>query len=378
MKKKKVLQLIDGLNVGGAEMLLIDLAHGLMQNDYEVIVGYSTPGPLEKKLRDMNLKLVNLPRFFRVDPILFIRICVLILREKPDIVHTHLFKSDLHGRIAAWLCRIPLIVSTVHNNDAWIRKFPFGQIYGWTTNLAHRIIAVSDEVRAFHIQYAHTDANKIIVIANGVDILRFANTELDPLRVRKELGIERSAPLLGVIGRLEPQKDHETFLKAALLVTSEIPMARFLIIGEGTLRNTLIEQARKTGLSNHVIFTGILQEIPAILSALDILVISSRWEGLPVTLLEALAAHCAVVATDVGGISDVVRSEESALLVPPEDPGSLAHACLRILRDDELARRLANAGFERVSSQFSIDAMILKTISLYQSLWDEYVTHSSS
>jgi len=374
--KKKVLQLIDGLNVGGAEMLFIDLIRGLTMNNYEVVVGYSTPGPLEKKLRDMNLRLVNLPHFFRVDPILFFRICLLILREKPDIVHTHLFKSDFHGRIAAWLCRTPLIISTIHNNNAWVRKFPLGRIYGWTAGLAHCIIAVSDKVREYHIQYTHTDARKIEVISNGVDISRFAGTDVDPCAIRKELCIDQTAPLIGVIGRLEPQKDHENFLKAASLIAKKMPAARFLVVGDGSLRDALIGQTSQMQLTDRVIFTEIRQDIPAILSALDVLVISSRWEGLPVTLLEALAARCVVVATQVGGISDVVRSEESALLVPAEDPASLAEACLRVLHDRDLAQRLAKAGFERVSSQFGIDAMIQKTIESYQTLWSKYVPSS--
>jgi glycosyltransferase involved in cell wall biosynthesis len=373
--KKKVLQIIDGLNVGGAEMLLIDLVRGLRNADYDVVVAYSTPGPLESRLRELDIPLFHLPRKFRVDPMLFLGIWKLIKKEKPDIVHTHLFKSDLHGRIAAWLSKVPLIISTVHNNDAWIRKFPLGQIYGWTARLAHLIIAVSEEVREYHIQYANTPADKIQVISNGVDISRFANPDLDPKKFRAELGIESSAPVLGIIGRLQPQKDHENFLNAAVLIANEFPSARFVIIGDGPLRDALIEKTKELNLSGNVIFTGIRHDIPLALAALDVMVISSRWEGLPVTLLEALAARRVVVATNVGGIADVVTSGESAMLVPAEDHMALAESCMRVLRDPQLAFALANAGFERVNSTFSMDAMMRKTVTLYQSLWDEYAAH---
>ncbi len=373
--KKKVLQIIDGLNVGGAETLLIDLARGLQNADYDVVVAYSTHGALESHLRELNIPLVHLPRNFRVDPFLLFRMWRLIQNEKPDIVHTHLFKSDLHGRIAAWLSKVPLIISTVHNNDAWIRKFPLGQIYGWTARLAHRIIAVSEEVREYHIKYANTPADKIQVISNGVDVSRFANPNLNPFAFRAEFGIDSSAPLIGIIGRLEPQKDHENFLKAAALIAKEIPNARFIIIGAGSLHDDLVKQTEALNLSARVVFAGIREDIPLALAALDLLVISSRWEGLPVTLLEALAARCAVVATNVGGIADVVTSNESALLVPPQNHIALAESCLRVLRDPQLAEKLSSAGFERVNSAFSMDAMMKKTIALYQTLWDEYAAH---
>ncbi len=370
--KKKVLQIIDGLNVGGAETLLIDLVRGLQNSDYEVMVAYSTPGILESRLRELNIPTVRLLRKFRVDPMLLFRMWRLIQDEKPDIVHTHLFKSDLHGRIAAWISNAPLIISTIHNNDAWIRKFPLGQIYGWTARLAHRVIAVSEEVREYHIQYASTPPGKIQVISNGVNISRFADPDLDPKKFRAELGVSLSAPLIGIIGRLEPQKDHENFLNAAVLIVKEFPNARFVIIGAGSLYNDLLEKKKKLNLSNHVIFTGIREDIPHALAAMDLLVISSRWEGLPVTLLEGLAARRAVVATHVGGIGDVVVSGDSALLVPPQDHVALAESCLRVLRDPQFASKLANAGFKRVHSAFSVDAMIEKTIALYQLLWGQY------
>jgi glycosyltransferase involved in cell wall biosynthesis len=376
--KCKVLQLIDGLNVGGAEVLLVDLACGIKAGGHDICVGYSTRGPLEKKLHELGVPCTRLPRLGRIDPILFLGMCRLILRERPDIVHTHLFKSDLHGRLAARLCGVPLVVSTAHNNDVWARKFPLGRLYGFTAKLTDKVIAVSDEVREYQIQHTGIDSEKICVIENGVDIRRFSNQEEAGRAFRAEFQISADTPLIGIIGRLKPQKDHDNFLNAAAQIKAKIPEARFLVVGDGPLRDELNLKAQALGLESSVIFCGLRHDIPAILSALNLLVISSKWEGLPVTLLEGMAARCPIVATAVGGVPNVVTDGESALLVPPEDSQSLASACFKILREAETARALVNAGFGRVQQQFSLDAMIQKTLNLYQELLEKYGAHPSA
>ena len=378
MKKKKILQLIDGLNIGGAEVLLVDLVRGSKDAGYDVSVGYSTYGPLERNLVVLGISCTRLPRLGRVDPILLLRMCQLILREKPDIVHTHLFKSDLHGRLAARLCGVPVVISTSHNNDVWARRFPLGIFYGFTAKLTDKVIAVSNEVREYQIQYTGISPHKIIVIDNGVNVQRFANQEHAGLSLRHEFQISAGTPLIGIIGRLQPQKDHENFLKAAVQIRSKLPDARFLVVGDGPLREELMAQAQTLGLGSSVIFCGIRQDIPAVLSAIDLLVISSKWEGLPVTLLEGMAARRPIVSTAVGGVPNVVADGQAALLVPPEDSLTLANACLKILQDPALAQSLAQAGYERVKNQFSLDAMIGKTLKLYEELLENYGAHKSS
>ncbi len=375
---KKILQLIDGLNIGGAEVLLVDLVRGIKEFGNEVSVGYSTPGPLEKKLYDLGVSYTRLPRLGRIDPVLFFGICKLILREKPDIVHTHLFKSDLHGRLAARLCGVPVVVSTSHNNDVWAKRFPLGLIYGMTAKLTDQVIAVSDEVREYQMQTTGISAEKIMVIENGVRVERFINQEKAGSALRKELQIAADAPLIGIIGRLQPQKDHHNFLKAAVHIKNKLPAARFLIVGDGPLRTELQTQAKNFGLESSTLFCGIRQDIPAVLAALNILVISSKWEGLPVTLLEGMAARCPIVSTAVGGVPNVVSHGESALLVPKEDPSALAAACLQFLQDPAFAQSMADAAFLCVKTQFSLDAMIEKTLSLYQKLMEKHDTHPNS
>ena len=370
MKSLRILQVIDGMNVGGAEVLLVDLVRRLREAGHRVQVAYSSPGPMAARLAEMNVPLTRLPRFARVDPILLLRLMRLMRREKPDIVHTHLFKSDLHGRLAARWTGAPVVISTAHNNDSWAKRTPLGWLYGRTARLADRIIAVSEEVREYQIKYTFVPPEKIVTIDNGVDLRRFEGQDAAGRAVRAELGIDPDAPLVGIIGRLTEQKDHATFLQAAAQIRVAGPEARFLIVGDGPLRAELVEQARALKLDEAVIFTGLRSDIPALMAALDVLVFSSRWEGLPVTLLEGMAAARPIVSTAVGGVPGVVGDGDSALLVPAGISSVLADAVVRVLRDPALARKLSAAARARVREKYSLDSMLNQTLALYEELWN--------
>ena len=366
-----ILQLIDGLNVGGAEILLCNLAEGLMRRGFRVSVGYSTPGPLAPDLTDLGLPLTRLPRLARIDPFLFGGMIRLMRKDPPQIVHTHLFKSDFHGRFAARIAGVPVVVSTLHSIDRWAQQWPLGTFYGWTARFADRIIAISEDVKNFHITNTFVDQSKFTVIENGVDIRRFAGQESAAKEIRKEFGFDDSAPLFGIIGRLTPPKDHETFLRAAALILKSLPEARFLVVGDGPLRADLESLVRELAIHASVIFTGLRRDIPNLLAALDVLVISSAWEGLPVNLLEGMASAKAVVATAVGSIPEVT-TQENAILVPPSDPDALAQACVRLASDPDLRRRMGQAGLERVTAHYSIDAMVDRTAALYADLLQKH------
>jgi glycosyltransferase involved in cell wall biosynthesis len=371
MTAAHALQLIDGLKIGGAEILLRELSVGLLRRGFRVSIGYSSSGPLVQELTALGLPLTRLPRLMRIDPILFCGMLSLIRRESPQIVHTHLFKSDFHGRLAARISGVPVVVSTLHSIDPWAQERSLGRLYGWTARFADRVIAVSEDVRRFHATHTGIPEEKLVTIENGVDIHRFAGLESVGRAVRKELGFDDAALVFGVVGRLTPPKDHSTFLKAAALILKKAPKARFLIVGDGPLRKDLEIQAQKTGLANAVIFTGLRKDVPALLAALDVLVFSSLWEGLPVALLEGMAAARPIVATTVGGIPEVVLPDKSALLVPPGDAHALAQACLRLASDSATRHSMGQAGLERVVARYGIDAMIDRTAALYAKLLQE-------
>ncbi len=366
MQPIRILQMIDGLNVGGAEILLRDLAYELQEAGYHVSVCYRTHGPVAHDITTMGIPLTRLRRLARVDPTLLFQMCQVIRRERPQVVHTHLIKSDFFGRLAARLCGVPVVVSTLHNCDAWAANPLLARTYMLSTLFADELIAVSDEVRTFAIEQMGISATKIHTIPNGVSMARFEQQSTAGQAVRRELGIADDAPTVGIIARLMPQKDHATFLAAAAQIHQAMPQARFLVVGDGRLRETLIAQATDLGLNQAVIFCGLRSDIPDVLDTLDLLVFSSRWEGLPVALLEGMAAARPVVATAVGGVPGVVIDGHTGLLVPPGDPGSLAQACIRLLHNPDERIRMGQAGRLRVETEYSMHAMLQQTIEVYE------------
>ena len=186
--------------------------------------------------------------------------------------------------------------------------------------------------------------------------------------MRAELGIESDAIVYGTVGRLKPQKDHGTFLQAAKDILGRNPSARFLIVGDGPLRSELETQAQQLDLFPAMIFTGVRTDIPAVLSALDVFVLSSRWEGLPNAVLEAMASARPVVATAVDGVQGVVTFGENGLLVSPGDSTALAAACQKLASDPDMRDRLGQAGYGYVVEHHSLDVMIDKYATCYADL----------
>ena len=372
MSKIHILYLIDGMNIGGAEMLLRDVSTELAHRGYRISVGYSTPGPMENEFTRLAIPITRLPRLAALDPYLFMNILRLIRRDPPDILHTHLVKSDIHGRLAGRLAKVPVIISTLHNSDPWAQRWPIGTLYGLSSRLADKLVAVSAEVRDYHIAYSGIDPQKIQVIQNGVNIQRFQDRKKTGSAVRAEFKVDAGMVVYGIVGRFVPQKDHATFLRAAAKIHQQMPNARFLIIGDGPLRIELQTTAQQLGLSEVVNFTGFREDMPAVLAALDVMVFTSLWEGLPVTLLEGMASALPVIATAVDGINSVVLPEDSAYLIANGDFSSLAAKAITLGQNPELRQKMGKAGYERVLDQFSLEKMVNQTESLYSEMLQKH------
>jgi len=370
-KPVRVMQIIDSMNFGGAEVLLRDLIRGLIARGYRVSARYNTPGPLAEDIRNMGVPVKRLLRRGRIDPFLLWQMRQEIYCEHPDVVHTHLFKSDIHGRLAARLAGVPVVVSTVHNCSKWAENPIMGKTYGLTVRFADEIIAVSEEVRQHAIRYFGVKPEKVQMIPNAIPLERFVEARALGSVIREEFGIPTDAPLIGIVGRLTEQKDHVNFLKAAAKIAEKVPLTRFLIAGDGPLRPALVNLAASLGLNDTVIFTGVRKDIIAIYGALDVLVISSKWEGMPVALLEGMAVGLPVVSTKVGGVPEVLEHEHTGLLVPPSDSNALAEACLSLIENPTLRTQMATAATKKVRSSYGMDAMIDATARLYDELLEK-------
>jgi glycosyltransferase involved in cell wall biosynthesis len=295
------------------------------------------------------------------------RLASFMRRIRPDVVNPHLFRSTAVAAPIARAVGIRGVVETYHGREAW-RHGPLRGTFvadRLVARLVTRVIAVSRGAADFLVRGKGYPADKIVVIPNGRDLERFVpGAHRDA--VRKELGIDRGARVVGVVGRLETQKGHVFILDAWPEVTRAHPDARLLLVGEGSLRESLMAQARRLGVAESVIFTGFRADVPRILDAIDVMALPSLHEGMPLTVIEAAAAGRPVVATAVDGTPEVVRDGQTGHLVPAADPPALARALRALLADPPGAARMGEEARRWARERFDIRAHVEATARVYR------------
>ncbi len=372
-EKNKILYIINNLVIGGAEKLLFSVIDKLDKDKYEIMVcclyNYN---PLKSEFEKKGVTVKSLEMKNNRDIFGFFRLIKLLKQKRVDIVHTHLFYANIYGRIAAKIVGIPIIISTEHNNPPWRSKQRLKSrirllIDRITANFCDRIIAVSRCVKDYLIQWNKVDPNKVVVVHNGIDINKYLIAD------KKEKKLSNDS-VVGCIGRLETQKGHVFFMKAAARILEEIKNARFILVGDGSLRRHLEELAQDLNISKRVSFLGFRDDIPQLLSIMDVFVLPSLWEGFGIVLLEAMAMGKVVVATNIGGISEIVVDKTTGYLCPPMDSETLANTVIDLLRDPAKMRTVGMLGRERVKKHFTLDQMAQKTERIYDNLVLEKLT----
>lgn len=340
-------------NEGEGSMLSYALEHGVQPVNIPEIVGDAS-----LKLRDLSalFKLYKLFRQFR-----------------PHIVHTHTAKAGFLGRVAARLAGVPYVVHTYHGHILYGYYGPLKNLLlrwletfcGW---LSTAIIAISVQVKDDLVRYSVAPSQKIRIIPLGLELEAFLNCEKHRGKFRDELKLDGNTPLVGIVGRIFPIKNHRLFLEAAAKVQQIVPETRFVIVGDGVLRAEMESYAQELRLASNVIFTGWRRDLTRIYADLNVLVISSDNEGTPVSAIEAMASGCTVVATRVGGLPDIIVNGESGLLVPPKDADSLAKAILSVIQNPTEAKRLASQARETARNCFAKERLITDIENFYQQL----------
>jgi glycosyltransferase involved in cell wall biosynthesis len=294
---------------------------------------------------------------------------------KPHIVHTHRYKEDCLGGLAAWCAHVPVIVHTVHGIhealSGWdnikyrVYSLLARQVTRW---FASGLIGVSFEVSA--MLKKHFPRLEVACIHNGIQC--DVRAEIRGADVTREtVGVRAQAFLVGTVGRLTPVKGIEYLLRAAALLvrTQTVPWIQVLIVGEGPLRTELEVLAQRLGISEHVRFLGERQDVEGLLGLLDVFVLPSLHEGIPIALLEAMRSGCPVIASAVGGIPEVIRDGVEGVLVPSKDAESLARAISAMYDSMPERARFSRAGQERVATEFSSDLMASRTKHFYMDLF---------
>jgi lipopolysaccharide/colanic/teichoic acid biosynthesis glycosyltransferase/glycosyltransferase involved in cell wall biosynthesis len=379
----KVLRVIARLNVGGPAIHVINLTRGIDATRFASTLVTGTENPGEGSMLDLALEqgvrpvvipeIVGQATLKPRDLKALIALYRLIRRERPQVVHTHAAKPGVLGRVAARLAGVPVVVHTFHGH---ILHGYYGPWMSWLLRrmermLAHltdRIIAVSEQVKQDLVRYGVAPAGKISVIPLGLELDSFLDCDIHRGALRRELGITSDAPLVGIVGRIFPIKNHRLFLEAAALVAAKEPRARFVVVGDGTLRPAMEALARQLGIWERTIFTGWRRDLPRVYADLDILVVSSDNEGTPVSAIEAMASGCPVVATRVGGLPDLVQDGEVGRLVPAGDAEAMAGAILGLLEAGDRARQMGRRARARVADRYRAERLCRDIEALYTEL----------
>lgn len=297
-----------------------------------------------------------------------VRLYRFMRRQRPDIVNCHLLRATFIGAPLAKLAGVPRVIATNHGPDPWRR----GPIKGWygVDRLVSRFIDVTIAVCASAkdalVRTKGLSADGIVVINNGRELEDFEPLPAaEAADVRRELQLGETDPVVVIVGRLEAQKGHRFALDAMPAVLARRPRTRLILVGDGALRVSLEKQAHARGVAGNVIFTGFRRDVRRLLGAADVVALPSLWEGLPLTLIEALAMAKPVVATAVNGVPDVVVDGHTGLLVPPGDSDAFGRRLLELLDAPDRAARLGRAGREHVLANFTIDRQIEETARCY-------------
>lgn len=381
MRTIKVLEMIDRPFLGGGQMVLLSIARGLDRNKFAVAACSRTGGPLVEELRKASIPHFNVP-IGKTSGLGTVRAVENILRRQAiDILHTHGGVAGLYGRWAARRTGTPVVVHTVHGihylhyRNPVFRRLLIGleRRLGRTTD-AVVFVSEADLARARALGLAPED--RLRLIRNGVEILpEPAAWRLESLR--KELGIASDEILVGAVSRLHRQKGVAHFIDAARPVLERFPKARFLVAGGGPLEASLRRMVRERDLGRAVRLLGERSDAMELLALLDVFVLPSLWEGLPLVLIEAAGLAKPIIASDIDGVREVLRDGETGLLVPAGDSSALAGAISQLLENRVLGRKLGERARKEIPRAFSRPRMIAETQALYQDIFKKKTTPES-
>lgn len=389
-EKIKVLHLITRLDKGGsAENTLLTLL-GLNKNRYEVLLAKgpsidSQMSPQERIEVDRSIRaaqyagvgVVTIPGLLRriaplYDLLSFLKVLGIIRREKPKIVHTHTSKAGFLGRLAAFMAKTPVIVHTPHGHIFYeyfgrVTTCIFVLIERLLAKITDKIITLTNREGLDHVRFKIAPPEKFVTIHSGVDIQKFITAKLGGDSLKRSFGMGAESLVVGTVGRLVPVKGHKYLIEAAPKILKEVPGVKFVLVGDGYLRPKLERLTYTLNVQDAFLFLDWRSDIPEIMRMFDLFALPSLNEGMGKVLVEAMAAGKPIVASNAGGIPDLVMDGDNGLLVPPKNSDQLAEAIIKLLKDDKRRTEMGNRG-EAMVKRYSVESMVKKIDALYMEL----------
>lgn len=377
MSKQHLLTIITKLELGGAQQVALNTLRLLPKDQYRCFLISGPGGLLDQQARQLENVEVHLWRSFKhpirpwSDLMTLIKLVGFMRQERIDLVHTHSSKAGLLGRWAARLAGVPRIIHTVHGwpfhdqQPFWLRW-----LYVWlerrSAAITHRLVAVSQATKEKGLHYRIGREDQYRVVWPGSDLKAFGPGIVDDhLALREQLHIEGYPPLVGMIGNLKPQKAPVEFVRMAALVHEQVPEARFVLAGDGPLRAKVEAEIIRLKLEQIISLTGWRRDVAELMRGLNVVVLTSLWEGLPCVFGQAMKTGLPIVATDVEGAREAVQDGETGFLVPLKNPAAMAEKVILLLKDQPLRIRMGRAGMKQAQG-FGLEAMMEKIVAIYE------------
>ena len=374
----RVCHVITKPELGGAQLSTLNILSKLPRDKYDISIITSPRGILAPEFRDSGARCVFSPFLDRtINPLLdilaLIHILLIYIRLKPHAVHTHSSKAGIIGRCAAWIARVRIIVHTVHGwsfNDyqPLVLKRFFIFLERVTARFTTRIICVSKRDIEIALRYKIAPKEKFVYIKYGISFSDYSRKIRDPIKKKRELGITNDGPVIGMVACLKPQKAPLDYIKASIKIYAEMPNVNFLLIGDGVLKKRCKNFLATSVLNGRFIFTGWRRDVSEIFDILDIAVLTSKWEGMPISIIEALRKGCPVVATNAGGTPELVKDGTAGYVAEVGAYRDVAEKVLRILNDAQLFNKMKREAHLSIDSSFEAARMVNEVENLYRRL----------
>lgn len=373
--KTKVVHLITLLELGGAQGNTLHTVRTLDKNKYVTELWCGKGAYWDKETNEARYfsHLVR-PIHPLYDLLIIFDLWRALKRSKPDILHTHSSKAGIVGRLAGFLAGVPIIIHTFHgfgfnNHQKLPVKWLFILLERWMAKLSTRLIFVSRSNIETAVSLGIGKEPQYVLIRSGVPIhaIQEAAQNTNEQTLRNELNIPHESPLITTIGPFKPQKNLSGFLEVAKLVLEKLPTTHFLIIGDGVQRSQLEQKARELKLENHIHMPGWRRDIPSLLKISQLFVLTSLWEGLPRSLVEAMIVGIPSICYDTDGVHDLL-SKGGGRIVLPHDTGTMASSIISLLNNPTAYAQSSKEAKQMISKEFDIDWMVIQQAYLYASL----------
>ncbi|MEW6734118.1 MAG: glycosyltransferase [Acidobacteriota bacterium] len=384
-RKLKMVIFTLGFFTGGTERQIIELVKGIDRNRFDCSIAVARPGgELECELASYGLKIESFPITSLRDlngVRQLLRLRKFLIEKKIELLHTFSLLGNTFGVLAGLLARIPIIITSRRDMNGTEYLPPYGRCQSYFSHWVDHITTNAVAIKGMLVAREKVSPDKISVIENGLDLSQFSNLR-DRSEIRQQLGISEDAPVIGMVAVFKPIKGHIYLFQAVKQLLATFPQLRVLLIGgcplDANINAELLSAVKELGIENNIVFIGASQQVPRLLTSLNISALPSLSEGISNAILESMAAGVPVVATNVGGNVEIIKDGETGLLVPARDSNALAAALLRLLNDREYGAHLAANASKMVAHRFSNRRMVNNFESLYVRLTESKLQPSNA